>query len=110
MYFDTEAGRLFRLSFCNNVTLDDVLPNSRATINYTHITRGVMHSCQRPAMLPPQPPRRVLFGDTIATPTRPTFLVYIAAMCGYGKPAAATPKVSGRAKHGLTVFWVPRAA
>ncbi|GLI61236.1 hypothetical protein VaNZ11_003536, partial [Volvox africanus] len=91
-------GQMYRLSFCSGVvSAADLAPNVRVAVTYSSIQDGVMHSCQKPRQLDREPPaaagagRRYLFGDEITTPIRPTFLIYIVNMCGYGKPATVTP-------------------
>ncbi|GIL49392.1 hypothetical protein Vafri_5746 [Volvox africanus] len=97
-YLRQDDGQMYRLSFCSGVvSAADLTPNARFAITYSSIQDGVMYSCQKPRQLDGEPPaaagagRRSLFGNVITTPTRPTFLIYIVSMCGYGKPAATTP-------------------
>ncbi|GIM04119.1 hypothetical protein Vretimale_8736, partial [Volvox reticuliferus] len=97
-YLRQDDGQMYRLSFCSGViSAADLVPNVRFAITYSSIQDGVMNTCQKPRQLNREPPaaagarRRSLFGSEITTPIRPTFLVYIVTVCGFDKPAAATP-------------------
>ncbi|EFJ43693.1 hypothetical protein VOLCADRAFT_96079 [Volvox carteri f. nagariensis] len=93
-YLTVGEGRMFRLEFCANVTVhDEVAPNSIVRVDYVNITNGNMLSCRLPQPVDRQ--RRSLFGDTIDTPTRPTFLIYIVSFCGFSEPPAASPQLKG---------------
>ena len=82
--------QIYRLAFCENITLDGVVPNSRVTIEFSKASGGVMQTCTVPKL---KEGRRLLFGDTISTPRKPTFLFYITTFCGFGETPAATPQV-----------------
>ncbi|GFR51934.1 hypothetical protein Agub_g14455 [Astrephomene gubernaculifera] len=88
-YLQADDGQVYRLTFCSNVTVGDIPANSRASISYRSVKGGVMHSCKPPRL---EQPRRLLFGDTISSPTKPTFLVFITTMCNASLDmAAASP-------------------
>ncbi|GLI60837.1 hypothetical protein VaNZ11_003045, partial [Volvox africanus] len=105
VYLHQDDGRMYRLSFCNDVVSEtDLASNARVTVTYNRIEDGVMYCCQKPTLVDngkavggaggPSAVRRELFGATITTPTRPSFLIYVVRMCGYSLgPVTTASKV-----------------
>ncbi|EFJ43691.1 hypothetical protein VOLCADRAFT_106695 [Volvox carteri f. nagariensis] len=98
-YLRQDDGQMYSLSFCSELGSLGLASNLRVQVNYNRIEDGVMYSCQIPVPLDDDSPsstpvsaskRRELFGPTISTPKRPTFLIYIVTLCGFSQPAVAT--------------------
>ncbi|EFJ43690.1 hypothetical protein VOLCADRAFT_96075 [Volvox carteri f. nagariensis] len=98
-YLRQDDGQMYSLSFCSELGPLGLVSNLRVQVNYNRIEDGVMYSCQIPVPLGDDSPsstpvsaskRRELFGPTISTPKRPTFLIYIVTLCGFSQPAVAT--------------------
>ena len=93
-YLTVQGDVMYRLAFCDDVNTDDlasILVNSVATVSYTNISEGVMYSCEAPRLH--ERNRRLLFGETMTGPSKPTYLVYITTNCDYPQPPATTQQV-----------------
>lgn len=93
-YLQTDDNQFFRLAFCSSVDVEQIIPNSRVVVEFDEMSNGVLSTCKLPRE---ESSRRILFGDSITTPTEPTFLIYLVTLCGYNEPAAATEEVSASA-------------
>ncbi|GIM04124.1 hypothetical protein Vretimale_8739 [Volvox reticuliferus] len=84
---DGAAAGLYGVEFCRDVAQDKIITNQFTTVHYDKIADGVMYTCQLPLQAKglggsgPQYRRRQLF-ETLNTPTRPSYLVYITSLCG----------------------------
>lgn len=90
-YLQTDDNQFYRLAFCSNIQVERIIPNIRVVVEYDYVYDGVLSTCKLPQQ---ETSRRLLFGYTITTPTKPTFLVYLVTLCDYNHPAAATEQVN----------------
>ncbi|GIL67407.1 hypothetical protein Vafri_20802 [Volvox africanus] len=83
---------IYRLAFCDGVQPEAIPINTAVTVVYDKIVDGVVHSCTPPKESSPaeEGRRRALLGERITAPLEPRILVYIATMCGFKEPAAAS--------------------
>jgi hypothetical protein len=100
-YLLQDVGQLYRVSFCEALPVFEIPLNVPVELSYESIQDGVLYSCCKPRSLAVNAAaptagsaRRALWGDTISTPTRPTFLIYLVSMCGFSMPPVATTSVS----------------
>ncbi|GLI66238.1 hypothetical protein VaNZ11_009980, partial [Volvox africanus] len=94
LYGTSGAARIFHLEFCEAVSASSILLGILVNVPYDNIENGVVHSCSVPTEpdqeSQPSRPQRLLLGEAITSPLEPRILVYIASICGYNKPPAAS--------------------